>query len=413
VGAVVALDPRAIAANPGERATATIRVKNAGSVVDQFTFEVLGDARPWATIDPPTLSLFPGTEGIATLTFAPPRAPQPAAGQVPFGVRVASKEDPGGSDVEEGTVEIAPFSSVFVELVPKTSRGSRGGTHDVAIDNRGNVAVNAAVEAGDADRLLRFDVRPPVVNAAPGTAAFAKVGVKPARTFWRGPSQTRPFKLNVAVPDGPAVTTDGSLLQTAILPSWAIPAAIAAVALLVALVILWLTVLQPTIAASARQQAQDVLAAVGITPPPSGGAGGGGGASPSPTTSGAGASSSPAASGSPTPTTVSSPTPTPAAAAGGATPADGRLVPGSTAKPTAGQTLYVTDLVFSNPSSTATGEIRLERSGQVLLSFQLQNFRVEDFHFVTPIVIADGQQLKVVCPSGCAGSSVYYSGYQH
>ncbi|HLX34128.1 MAG TPA: hypothetical protein VKR30_02680 [Candidatus Limnocylindrales bacterium] len=414
MGAVVALEPKAVAATPGVPTTATIRVRNSGSVVDQFTFEVLGDARPWTTVEPAALSLFPGAEGTANLTFAPPRASQPRAGQVPFAVRAASKEDPGGSVVEEGTVDVAPFSNVFVELVPKTSRGSRGATHDIAVDNRGNIALNAALDASDADRLLRFEVRPPVVDAEAGTAAFAKVGVKPIRTFWRGPAQTRPFKLNVDVPDGPPVVVDGSLLQTAILPSWAIPAASAALALLIAATVLWLTVLQPAIQATARQQANDVLAAVGITPPPSAGSGAGG-ASPSPSGSGsAGSSASPAASGSAAPSTgTASPTPTLPATVGGATPADGRLTPGAMAAPTAGKSLYITDLVFSNPSSTATGEIRLERSGEVLLSFQLQNFRDLDFHFVTPIVVADGQQLTLSCPTGCSGSAVFYSGYQH
>jgi hypothetical protein len=71
----------------------------------------------------------------------------------------------------------------------------------------------------------------------------------------------------------------------------------------------------------------------------------------------------------------------------------------------------VTDLVFSNPSDTVTGEIRLERSGQQLLVLRLENFRDLDFHFVTPILVAPGQELSLVCPTGCPGSAVYYSGF--
>ena len=67
--------------------------------------------------------------------------------------------------------------------------------------------------------------------------------------------------------------------------------------------------------------------------------------------------------------------------------------------------------MFSNPSDTVTGEIRLERSGQQLLVLRLENFRDIDFHFVTPILVAADQELSLVCPTGCPGAAVYYSGF--
>jgi hypothetical protein len=401
MGAVVSLEPRSVPATPGSQSIVLVRVRNSGKVVDQFAFQVLGDAAPWATIDPPTLSLFPGAEGTATIAFAPPRSPATRAGPTPFGVRVASKEDPGGSAVEEGTLEIAPFSEVSAELVPRTSRGSRGATHDLAVDNRGNVALSAAVGALDPDRLLDFEVLPPAVTADPGAAVFTKLRVKPKRTFWRGPAVGRPFQVSLDVPGGGPVVLDGSLLQTAILPPWTFRAIAAALVLVVAAFIAWQTLLKPAIESSARAQAEEVLEAVGITPPPSGGAGG---ASPSPSSS-TGASLPPGAS----PTPAPSATPAP----GAASPTDGRLVAGAgPLAPSAGMSLYLTDLVFSNPSDTATGELRLERSGQPLLVLQLQNFRDLDFHFVTPIVVGPGQELALICPAGCPGAALYYSGFQ-
>jgi hypothetical protein len=327
---------------------------------------------------------------------------------MPFGLRAESKEDPAGSVVDEGAVDVAPFSEPFVEIVPKTSRGSRGATHDLAVDNRGNVALNATLSAIDADRLLGFELRPPALSADPGTAAFAKVLVKPRKAFWRGGAITRPFQVLVDVPGGTPITVDGSLLQTPILPPWTVRAIITAVALLVATVVLWMTVLKPAIESTAREQANDVLAAAGISPLPSGGTGGGGGASASPSGGAGGASSSPSASGSPGTSTAPSVPPL----AGGGTPSDGRLLAGGTPlSPPAGMSLFLTDLVFSNPSDTAAGEIRLERSGQPLLVLELKNFRDLDFHFVTPIVVADGQALSLVCAAACPGAAVYYSGY--
>jgi hypothetical protein len=410
MGVLLELDPRTVSAIPGQPATIQVRARNSGTVVDQFTFEVLGDAGAWSKVEPPTLSLFPGAEGSATITFAPPRSPNVRAGSIPFGLRARSNEDPAGSTVEEGSVEVGAFSDVFTELVPHTSRGSRGAAHDLALDNRGNVPVNAVLTAVDADRLLDFDVRPPSVVAEPGTASFAKVRVKPRKTFWRGPAVTRPFQVQAEIPDQAPLTVDGSLLQTPILPPGTLRALAALAAVLVIAAVAWFTLLRPAIESTARQQAQDVLAAVGITPPPSGAAGGGGGAGASPS---AATSAAPSPSAAATPTPAPTPPPTSAAVSVG-TPTDGRLTAGKTLSPPAGMTLYLTDLVFNNPSDTATGQIRLERSGQALLVLQLQNFRNLDYHFVTPIVTADSQQLKLVCPDpgGCPGASLYYSGYQ-
>jgi hypothetical protein len=414
MGAVVELEPRSIAATPGTPAVVAVRLRNTGAVVDQFTFEVVGDAAAWATVDPPSVSLFPGAEGATVLTFTAPRSPAVRAGRVPFGLRVQSKEDPAGSTVEEGSVEVAPFTEVTAELVPRTSRGSTGATHDLAVDNRGNVPLSAAITASDPDRLLGFDLRPPAVNAEPGAAVFSKIRVAPQKRFWRGASVTRPFNVQVALPTGEPLSLDGSLLQTPVLPPWTLRALLAALALLVALVLVWGLLLKPAIESSARDQAEDILAAVGITLPPSGGGGGGpgssdgGGGSSSP--SDGGASGSPTTSGDPsTPPTTAPTTP----AAGEVTPIDGRLTNGGTPrKPAPGSSLYITDLVFSNADPAAAGEIRLERSGTVLLSLQLQNFRDLDFHFVTPIFVAEDQELAIVCSPACPGTALYYSGYQ-
>ncbi|MBA2382974.1 MAG: hypothetical protein H0V73_12760, partial [Chloroflexi bacterium] len=184
MGAVVDIEPRTVPVTPGGQATALVRVRNSGTVVDQISIEILGDARGWALVEPPTLSLFPGAEGSATITFSPPRSARVAAGAMPFGLRAGSQEDPAGSVVDEGVVVVAPFTDVSAEVVPRSSRGSTGATHDVAVDNRGNVALNATLRAVDADRLLTFEIRPPAVVAEPGAATFAKVRVKPRKTFW-------------------------------------------------------------------------------------------------------------------------------------------------------------------------------------------------------------------------------------
>jgi hypothetical protein len=218
---------------------------------------------------------------------------------------------------------------------------------------------------------------------------------------------------------------DGSLLQEALLPRWLIPALLAALAGLIALVIIWLTLLQPAINSSVI----GALADAGITPKPTqqGGApkptqaGGNGqptqapasqpgGGTPTPTP-GAGSPSAPpseASSGSP-------PTPVPT---GGVlvpgTPRDGRLAVDGSSPPSTqfDQAYYLTDLVFANPSGRA-GTMKLLRDSFVLITLRLENFRDLDYHYVTPIVVQKGQvlALKVTCSSGSCDPSVYFSGF--
>ncbi|MET0773455.1 MAG: hypothetical protein ABWZ82_10255 [Candidatus Limnocylindrales bacterium] len=402
MGAIAVLGTRSVAVAPGAQASVEIRVRNNGTVVDQFTVQVLGDAAPWSTAEPPVISLFPGAEQTARITFKPPRSPDVPAGPLAFGVRVASQEDPAGSVVEEGQLQVGAFSETSAELAPRTSRGRTSATHDLAIDNRGNTVLNASVAGLDPDRTLAYDIKPPAMVIDPGAAAFTKVAVKPRKRFWRGQPKTHSFQLQLDGGQAP-VLVGGSMLQEPILPSWFLKALALLLAALVALVLIWLLFLQPAIRSAAEERAEEVLAAVGITPNPNpdpNGNGNGNGGEPTPTP-GAGATTSP-----------TTPTPTPGPA-GVQTPRDGRLQAGGDAlTPSADRTLFVTDLVFSNPDGTS-GTLRLRRSGQDLFVLNLDNFRDLDFHFVTPIAVGPEQTLRLQCNGTCEGTpAVYFSGFE-
>ena len=73
MGTSVSLQQTALAVQPGESVSTELRVRNTGDVVDQFSFQPLGDAAPWITVEPPTVRLFPETDALVTVTIAPPR----------------------------------------------------------------------------------------------------------------------------------------------------------------------------------------------------------------------------------------------------------------------------------------------------------------------------------------------------
>src|ERR1700686_2728380 len=124
---------------PGGEAVTEVRIRNSGTVVDQFTLEVLGDASAWAIVEPAVVPLFPGAEAVARVRFKPPKSSSVLAKAIPFAVRVKSREDARASLVEEGVVEVGPFNDTSAELIPRTAKGSSHARAQLALENRGNV----------------------------------------------------------------------------------------------------------------------------------------------------------------------------------------------------------------------------------------------------------------------------------
>ncbi len=422
MGASVTLVTPAVAVEPGQSVSITVKVRNTGSVVDEFALDVLGDAAAWAAVEPPTVNLFPGAEAEAKAVFRPPRAAATPSGVVPFGLRARSREDPAGSAVEEGSVTVGGFADPHAELVPRTSRGSGSGSHDVAVDNRGNTRLSAEIEAIDADQQLKFDVKPPAVVVEPGMAGFARVKVMPARKFWRGQPKTRPFQLFIKPEGGLPITLDGTMLQESVLPPWFLKALLLALLAIVALVIFWLFLLKPSIQtaaseavasplASLKEDVNEALENAGLPTMPA--EGGGGDASPTPATPATPAPTPAPGETAPPPTPTPNPTPDPGVVIPGlGAPVDGSL---SKAAPTVTfkGTLFLTDFLFSNPNAQE-GALVVLRNDVPLMRLRLENFRDYDVHFVTPIVIAAGDQLNLSLVCEAAGEcdpAVLYSGY--
>jgi hypothetical protein len=401
MAATATLASKAVTVTPGGEAVTEVRIRNSGTVVDQFTLEVLGDASAWAIVEPTVVPLFPGAEAVARVRFKPPKSSSVLAKAIPFAVRVKSREDARASLVEEGVVEVGPFNDTSAELIPRTAKGRSQARAQLALDNRGNVRISARLTAADPDRKLNFTITPPALTVEPGTASFASIRINPRQRFLTGPPKLAPYKVNVHQDGLPTITVDGSIQQEGLIPPWLLPAVIGLAALLLVLAILWFFILKPSISSAAKdavapqtsslQQQVNTLKA----------------ANPAPATGGGGAT--------------------------GANPVKGdvwssRLAVNSKASPAQlesavtvpqGGGLAVTDLVFENPNGNS-GTIYLVRReankpDQVLLVLRLENFRDLDFHFVTPLVFKESQTMTLSCSPDPSGSlcdaSVYYSGY--
>ena len=255
MGAATALPVRELRVEPGSTTTAKMLVRNTGQVVDQYSIDIVGNCAEWATVEPKIVNLLPGADVEITVTFAPAKSPEVPAGVVPFGVRVLSREDPPGSAVAEGSVEVAPFSDVQVELVPKQSTGRRRGKHQVAIDNNGNLPTTVQVNAQDEQEALDFKLDHSVASIEPGAAAFIRLKARPEKRFLKGADRQHQFVVTVVPSNAEPVANRGVMTQRQLLPAWLLPAfAVAAVAL-VALLVLYETLFKPHIESVAKDAA--------------------------------------------------------------------------------------------------------------------------------------------------------------
>ena len=247
MGTSVSLQQTALAVQPGESVSTELRVRNTGDVVDQFSFQPLGDAAPWITVEPPTVRLFPETDALVTVTIAPPRDSSSKPGIATWAVKAVPKEDPVGAAVGEGTVDVGTFVELGAELQPGTGRvafhrqvrdrdrqprqpGGAGANQRQRHRARARVRHQAAAGRQPARiGALRQDPR----QARAADLARATQGASvPDRRRAAGPGHRggagdgEDLPAPVAAPHAPIVL-NGNLLQEPIIPKWLLKALLA------------------------------------------------------------------------------------------------------------------------------------------------------------------------------------------
>jgi hypothetical protein len=102
---------------PGAEAAVTLTIVNGGDIVESYRCEVVGDTAPWASVDPATLRLFPGTEAQTTVRFSPPRSSRQPAEDIPFAVRVIPAMQPETGVAAQGMVHVEEFADTGSEII--------------------------------------------------------------------------------------------------------------------------------------------------------------------------------------------------------------------------------------------------------------------------------------------------------
>jgi len=222
-----------LAVEPGGTGAIEVTVRNDGPSAETVKLAVGGAGRPFSYVVPDTVTVEPGGQAVVRVGFKLPRTSVPAAGPMPFDVRVA-----GGTEaLASGVVEVAPFSVLSASLDPPEVRGRGASTSTVTVRNRGNAPVTVALEASAPDGV---DVRiePPSVVAAADGSASAAVNVTPRSRPFTGGERTLPFTIVARPERGAPVEVGGRLVQqVAVGTKKLVTSSLVAVGVVVALIV--------------------------------------------------------------------------------------------------------------------------------------------------------------------------------
>lgn len=396
-------DIPAVTVAPGGTATTGVTVRNDSDIVEAYSLEVVGDCAPWSTVDPPRVSLYPGTSETVTIRLEPPRSPEVRAGEIPLGVRVLPTEHPESVRVLETTVHVEEFRELSAELVPSRRHGWLRGRYRLVVRNQGNSPVRVGFTPGQPGEELGFAFTPAEPALEPGESTEVGLRVRTGKPVWFGAPVVWPFTVDTAEAgeeeaarrDATAVRTplEAEFVQIPIFPKWLL----VVLAALLALLLAWFALVRPMVRSAAKEAATE---AVQPRTPATGEPGGqnpdtdsGGGADARPGGGEAGASSGPGGDGSAADT----------GASGGAGRQSSATIDLQTSAGETGTGTYrvpensvfgVTDIVVANFQGDE-GVLTITFGDRKITTIALETFRNQDYHWVTPIEIPENETVTV------------------
>lgn len=218
---------------PGQEYRVEARVRNVGTLVDEFVPTVTAPV-PWIRVEPPRLSIYPGGQEQVALVLAPPAGAATAAGTVPYRLDVRSGTRPQLAASLTGSVTVRPVDALSAEIAPSTAFGRRRAGARVLVRNDGNRPVPVTLGQPIQGVGIRAQPVPEAVEVPAGAAAEVAVRLRADRRRWFGQPVTHPYRLRVTpTTGGRPLDLDAAMLQRPLLP-W-VPRAAALILPLLAL----------------------------------------------------------------------------------------------------------------------------------------------------------------------------------
>jgi hypothetical protein len=176
----VATDHRVVTADPGSTVDIVVDVVNTGDLIDGVTARLVGLGDAVVRVEPMVLPLFPGATGQVTLTVDVPSS-QPA-GLHPLTVEVVSHVSGTTSQHVDVDLSVSARPGVRLTRDRELVRARRSGRFVLAVENSGNVALDAALTAKTPERT-GATFAPASARVEPGEVVPVLLRVKGPRMF--------------------------------------------------------------------------------------------------------------------------------------------------------------------------------------------------------------------------------------
>ncbi len=174
-----------------------LRLRNAGNVLDTFSFSITGIHPGWVNLDPAQVTLKPGEEGTALLTVRP--ADGTAAGTYPFVVRTFSHLNLNQRTETPLKVEVQPRAGFTLAVSPREaeSQGLREFEVSLTSDKSSNTDLWLDLSASDQDNACDYTFEPQRVLLQARQVARSSLRVQPRAVL--GPNERRQYAVKVVV----------------------------------------------------------------------------------------------------------------------------------------------------------------------------------------------------------------------
>ncbi|MDE2127058.1 MAG: hypothetical protein KGJ62_10750 [Armatimonadetes bacterium] len=177
----VTLAPADLVIEPGGVAQLTVTVRNTQTEPDRVSFEVEGIDMEWYAIPVPAVNVAPRDSATERIIFRIGRSTDNQAGAYPFLVRVQAMES-GEVAVAQASLQIKPFHSLQVELIPKRATSTffqPNNQFEVSLSNLGNTPVTLDVSATDPDSACMYEFETNGMQLQPGQIQQVELITRP------------------------------------------------------------------------------------------------------------------------------------------------------------------------------------------------------------------------------------------
>ncbi|MEE8372466.1 MAG: hypothetical protein V3R87_01845 [Dehalococcoidia bacterium] len=236
---VVSLRENRLEIAPGASAETTATVRNAGDVVEAYSFSIEGIDPEWCSLSVSSASLFPGDELQVVVRVEVPRGSESKAGTYEVRLKALSARDPSLEGEASLTIQVQHLVSFGVDLAPRKVT-ARKGSYQLSVSNAGNAATTYTMAGLDAENVCRFEFGQHTVVVEPGATAHVPVTVRPRKRLITGQPKNRRFEISVTphgAKGGEVRSVAGELVQPPLVSRWALVADGIAVAIIVLLAV--------------------------------------------------------------------------------------------------------------------------------------------------------------------------------